>query len=799
MDRSQCSRSKLALVLGLGLCGVLISGCMKQAPPTAVSQQVVDDTETDGKSDVAGLIRRWAEELKRQNSKDQTDAIAALLRIAKDGHDVISVVVPLAQDRGTSEGIAKIGEPGSTREAVVMLLRQLGPAGEAALEKQVLPVLIEGLKDESPSVREHTARALGLLGPKAKPALEALAPLCADPKSQVREAAYRALDAIGEPLPAAVVQLVKHADSRIRGHALAALAVTPSIPVEAVTHLVAALKLKDLQPAQRNHIAHALSRLGTHAAPAIPELVAILKSNTLEDLEQVRDPLDLAALDALAKIGPPAIPALKPLLKDAKFEVRWQAVTVLGAMGPAAQEALPDLEALLKDPQPAIALEAALALLKLGGDPKKTVELVKTCLAHEEASFRSQALQVARRMRRAAEPLLPAIIERLTDEDPSIQVQAVRTLQSFGPAAKAAVPALVEKLTERKARRMLPDIIAVLRELGPEAQLAAVPLARLLPEADSSVLRQAIFETLQHMGSTAADAVPALLDWYRQALQSPQLMQDLPMAIDTFAAIGPAAKTAVPLLVELIPENKKRSRDERDIRLATARALGKIGDASDPVVPRLLSLAKSDPSSSVRPAALRALAELGPAAQAAAKDLHELVAPGLAKLQEPGQVTDPMIYAAVALIRIEQPTPELVQLALKPLRDPKCFDSSREATLELLDLLGEHGKKVQNEVIQQLNARSHSLRLKALEALLKSGSVPRAAESRVLAMLQDTNRDLREQTIQLLGQYPKAADFALSLLRDLGREKLPVNTQRQLFRVIERIENAQENPQEKTL
>ncbi|MDX1948126.1 MAG: HEAT repeat domain-containing protein [Pirellulaceae bacterium] len=73
-----------------------------------------------------------------------------------------------------------------------------------------------------------------------------------------------------------------------------------------------------------------------------------------------------AAADALARIGAPAVPRLAQLLGHADAEVRLQAATVLGRMGPDAQGAAIALTQLLADPDIRIRKAATRALGRIG-------------------------------------------------------------------------------------------------------------------------------------------------------------------------------------------------------------------------------------------------------------------------------------------------------------------------------------------------------------------------------------------------------------------------------------------------
>ena len=66
----------------------------------------------------------------------------------------------------------------------------LGERREAA--SKVVPVLSKQLTRRFGDGPAHAAHALGRLGPAARPAVGALAPLLADPETQVRRAAVRA-------------------------------------------------------------------------------------------------------------------------------------------------------------------------------------------------------------------------------------------------------------------------------------------------------------------------------------------------------------------------------------------------------------------------------------------------------------------------------------------------------------------------------------------------------------------------------------------------------------------------------
>jgi HEAT repeat protein len=75
-------------------------------------------------------------------------------------------------------------------------LCQIDPKSPETAAKAV-PVLIEALEEPDPPTRLHAAESLGLLGPLAADAADALKKLQDDPDEEVRAAAAKALEAIG--------------------------------------------------------------------------------------------------------------------------------------------------------------------------------------------------------------------------------------------------------------------------------------------------------------------------------------------------------------------------------------------------------------------------------------------------------------------------------------------------------------------------------------------------------------------------------------------------------------------------
>ncbi|HEY8503964.1 MAG TPA: hypothetical protein VIL46_05240, partial [Gemmataceae bacterium] len=149
MRRTAC----LCLVLSL----FLAAGCRKPAAPAAGDG---GDPAAPAAGPEESLLDGWVRRLRTQEPRAQAEAVAAIVQIHQAGDDVVPALLAALKDRGThGPGVWFPGEPNSTREAVVMTLLKLGPAGEAVVETGVVPALAEGLADADAAVREHSAYA----------------------------------------------------------------------------------------------------------------------------------------------------------------------------------------------------------------------------------------------------------------------------------------------------------------------------------------------------------------------------------------------------------------------------------------------------------------------------------------------------------------------------------------------------------------------------------------------------------------------------------------------------------------
>jgi HEAT repeat protein len=178
----------------------------------------------------------------------------------------------------------------------------------AAYGPPIVPQLMQALSSTESRVRSGAASTLGMIRPRPKKVLGALAPLMKDSNAEVRAAAIWGIVGLG-----------KRAE--------------PVIP-----NLVIALRDDDAKVQEA--ASYAFSEMGEKAAPALPALIdALQSSNTC-----VRG----NAAGAIGTIGPRARGAVRALVAGFQTHEDTDFVRALGQIGPEAREAVPVLRAALK-------------------------------------------------------------------------------------------------------------------------------------------------------------------------------------------------------------------------------------------------------------------------------------------------------------------------------------------------------------------------------------------------------------------------------------------------------------------
>ncbi len=223
---------------------------------------------------------------------------------------------PAATNGTLADAIAALGsDDGAVRASAA---DTLGLFGESATD--VVPQLIQALRDSYEPVCLNAAYALGTIG---EPAVPQLIETLSDENGPTRRMAAYALAAVGTPAVPALSEVLQHTEDAVRIEATYALAQIGDSAETALPTLIE--HAKDPAAEVRRYIADAFGGIGPAAAPAVPALIEMLEND--ED-KQAR----FEAALALAQIGPAssdAVPALANALRDPDRYVRDNAIHAL--------------------------------------------------------------------------------------------------------------------------------------------------------------------------------------------------------------------------------------------------------------------------------------------------------------------------------------------------------------------------------------------------------------------------------------------------------------------------------------
>lgn len=574
---------------------------------------------------------------------------------------VLGLIGPLAAD-AVPELIAILQrQQASTAlrgEAAFALGRIGKPAGD------IVPVLIAALKDRKMEVRQQAADALAWLDPPARAAVPALVAALKDEESKVVKKACNTLAFIGDAGAApALLETFQAGDEEVRAAA-----------------------------------ARALWHLGPKARQVMPALLSLAQG-----------PIDKTtpARVLLASFGPRVVPVLVDALHDEDAARRETAAEVLGRIGPPARPAVSELIAALKDKSSAVALTAAMALAEIdstrarpavplladsigtpgaaqalaniGSDARSAVPALLAALKPRKKNSEEDLIRTGARLAlaRIGTPAVQPLIDALKDKREGVAPLAGEALGWILPPPRAAVPALREALTNDRAHAAV--YAHALGQLAPLAHSAVPELTELLSDA---AVRPEAAVALVRIDPDQAEKVVSLLIKDLQAAEEKQRQA----AVLALAHLGPAAKAAVPALV-----NSLRDRQLKGMEMIALRAMGSAA------VPSLIGLLQA-PQTELRQLALVMLQEAGPAARpaltsliAALSDSDRAVRAGAAQVvQAIGPEASAAVPALIANLQVWQTEVR----AAAALALGHIGPNAREARRPLLECLLDPDEKV---------------------------------------------------------------------------------------------------------
>jgi HEAT repeat protein len=544
-------------------------------------------------------VAAWTRQLSDPDGQRRAAACRTLGHFGPAAKAAVPELVALLSDpepdvaRQSLHALACIGaEPERTVPALLSALTNrrianLDPRAEIVADvtegvrrfgKAAVPGLLDGLKG-SPFARVTVLRILGRIGPEARDALPKVRELLADELAEVRAVAAWAavnIDSGDEAGLAVLLTMLREKETTAGARLYEALAAYGPRARKATPEL-----LKRLATLPREYpkgeIVQALARIGSDTPDIIPAL-----------LGAGRD-VGPASRDVLRFQGEHVVLLLPDVRLSASPFERGDTVRLAASMR---SDAVPPLVAVLKDPG-------------------------------RSAEDKVRALQLLTVLDHRTDLVIPALVEMLGHDRREVQTAAATHLGNLGPLAREAVPALQKwqkdggskELAVYSLAQIDPETPGVLPELLEWIANAPFPLSPSLRGYDSRAARAQFI--LGRLAPEKMNLLPALVAFWPKAKTGGRVV-----LAQTFAAFGPAAKDATPLLKEMLKDT-----DEK-VRLEAAKALAHVEPGSKEAFAVLLPLLEEPRDVKGRNKlfeGLRVFHDLGPRAEPAVPLLVRLL------------------------------------------------------------------------------------------------------------------------------------------------------------------------------
>ena len=322
------------------------------------------------------------------------------------------------------------------------------------------------------------------------------------------------------------------------------------------------------------------------AAAAIPRIVACFERNN--------ETLRAQAAETLSKIGPKAVDPVREKLKSKNPKVRYWAV---------------------------------LTLALIGSDAAGASDEVLACLNDDDADVRYKAVYALGKLGVQSDAVLDGLVKALGDKDNTVSTTAIDVLGKIGPPSKESLPMLAKLADKDSPPAVRTMAIKLLGQIG---KAAAPTFQELLKDADT-LDRIAIIQAIATFGR---DATPLLRELQTIMIKN-RFWDAQEEMLATFKACGPDGASGLANVLKTLHDSKSPHFAPDDERSKTLlREIGEMGAQAKSAVPLLVELLQE--RDSLRPQILDALGSIGPAASAAIPAVEALLKD--AALAEPARI-----------------------------------------------------------------------------------------------------------------------------------------------------------------
>jgi HEAT repeat protein/predicted Ser/Thr protein kinase len=404
--------------------------------------------------------------------------------------------------------------------------------------------LIQHLDDKAVSARASACEKLGARGPEAQAATRKLLVLCGDSSPEVKRKAADALEHIGAPAAGDVAEMRdmarRNQNSEVRRAAIHALGRTVPVSAETVESLCDAVKSDPDQDVSLDALHVLEERPVVEKQQFVGALTAALRKSDAR--------IRARAALGIGHVGPDgtaeAILPLLKLLTDPSTDVASAAAMSLESIKATGPFDVAVLIGALKYPNVRVRAFAVRALASTDGDVREYLPAVVAAMADADAAIKESAAKIVAKHAREAADQLPQILPHLRDNTPGVRLAVLDALQVIGNNQTGVISAVVDAANDRD-EQVANKAADVLRSFVYSKANCQEIVLKLQPP--SSATAPILFDALQKLG---ADASPAV-DRLKELLGDPDYNVRA-RAIRVLTAIGPGAKSTVPLLTQAL-------------------------------------------------------------------------------------------------------------------------------------------------------------------------------------------------------------------------------------------------------
>jgi len=495
---------------------------------------------------------------------------------------------------------------------------------------------------------------------------------------------------------------------------------------------------------------------------------------------------------ALKAIGPDAEDPISALIGLLKGEDKRLSASAAEALAQIGVDAVPELIDALGSEMPDVHRWAAYALNKIGPPAKEAVPALIATLDDKNSEVQWQVIEALGNIGPDAKNAVPKLIPTLDNENPNTRYYVIHALGSIGKGAEEAIPALFNLMKNHK-----PYDAGSLGETLGKIDGPAIPLLIGALKDENQFTRGEAVNGLYYAGPAAKDAVPLLVEMM-SANGNKGFVGDC--VAKTLGAIGPAAKDAIPYLIERLgrwdgsnapyalsrigPDAvldliKATMSEDLKIQSAAVLALRRMGLVARDATPALIA-ALNSPKAKTRMDIARALGSIGPDASYAVPALLDAGNPSLVELDN-------------QMIREGRTAIGKIGNGTLPYLEKAVTDEDSSLRMIAAGSLGDIGPEAVPLLIKALKDSDSNVRQSAACSLSHIGPGAKEAVLPLIELLKDNSSYLLRAVAGALGEIGPEAEAALPALREISQTHELSVVQGAALIAIDKITNPQKN------